>query len=246
MHPFLSPLILGLLLTALLCLCWRRLGRSWRIVGLMLVAVALLLCTPLGSNTLVRAVESRLPSRTQCRDDAAMPIVLLSAGFESDPSGADDYIALAPGSWRRLRAAVVLWRRSARSELIIVGGGPYPVKESEVLARLSQDWGVPASALRVERRSTTTWESAFALRGKLPRRIRLVSSAIHLPRAVSAFEAAGFAPCAHASDSYYVGPNGWGYFVPQTSAMVKTEAALHEAAGTIVYALRAHRAAAAR
>lgn len=246
MYHFLSPLIWVLLLTALLCLCWRRLGRPLRMLALALVAAVLLLCTPLGGNTLVRAIESRLPSRTQCQNDAAMPIVLLSAGFEKDPRGGDQYIALDPESWRRLRAAVVLWRRSSGGELIIAGGGPYPVKESEVLARLSRDWGVPASALRVERRSTTTWESAFALRGKLPRRIRLVSSATHLPRAVIAFEAAGFAPCAHASGSYYVGPNGWGYFVPQTSAMAKTEIALYEAIGAIVYEIRAQRAATAR
>ncbi|MGO4610643.1 YdcF family protein, partial [Variovorax sp. 2RAF20] len=92
--------------------------------------------------------------------------------------------ALTLASWRRLFGAVSLWRSSPGTPLVIAGGGPFRIKESAVLARLARDWGVPSTVLRTESDSTTTWESAMALRGTLPARIRLVSSAEHLPRAL--------------------------------------------------------------
>lgn len=241
-HLLLSPLTWALLLALLLCLTWRQLGKPLRVAGIVLEAALLLLCTPLGANALVRYVESRTPAQALCAPDVSpMPIVLLSAGYDWDPAVNDDYVALAPESWRRLRGAIALWQRNPGSELVIAGGGPFATKESTVLARLAQDWGVPAAALRTETRSTTTWESAFALRGTLPARVRLVSSALHLPRALVAFRAAGFAACAYPNDSDYQPPGSWGYYVPQSSSLTKAELALHELAGTAIYAWRARR-----
>lgn len=239
-HLLFSPLTWGLLLAALAWLTWRRLGRRARLAAGGLGAVLLVACTPLGANLLVRFVESSLPVRSDCRYGAARraPIVVLSGGFARKPTAVDDYAALNPASWRRLRAAVT-FRRAPAEPLVIAGGGPYTVKESEMLARLARDWGVPDAALRVESGSTTTWDSAFALRSILPERIRLASSALHLPRAVIAFRAAGFDACALATGSSYLPPAGLGYFIPQVSAIAKSQAALYELAGTAVYRLRA-------
>src|SRR6185369_7614076 len=102
--------------------------------------------------------------------------------------------------------------------------------------------GVPADSIRREDRSQTTWENAQQLRllsPALPERIWLVSSAIHLPRALIAFRAAGFEPCVYASDRRYVPPGGIGYYLPQSSALIKTESAIHELIGEALYRWRA-------
>jgi len=123
--------------------------------------------------------------------------------------------------------------------LMIAGGGPYPVKESTVLANLARDWGMSGALLREEAESLNTWESAMQLRGMLPARVRVVSSATHLPRTLIAFRRAGFTACARASDSAYVAFETWGYFLPQLSAMQKTYMAMYELAGMASYGWRA-------
>ena len=126
--------------------------------------------------------------------------------------------------------------------LVLAGGGPYRVSESAVLRELVLQLGVPAASIRTESRSQTTWENAEqvrALQPALPARIRLVSSAVHLPRALVAFRAAGFEPCAIASDRRYLPPGGIGYYLPQSSALRKAEFALHELVGEAVYRWRA-------
>ncbi|QDH69748.1 YdcF family protein [Marilutibacter alkalisoli] len=240
-YLLLSPLTWGLLLALALCLAWRRLGRRLRLAGLAMSALPLVLCTPLGANVLVRLAESGNGAAENCLQvEASSPIVVLSGGFLRSPGGIDDYAALNPESWRRLYAAVRLWQREG-GELVIAGGGPYAIAESEMLASLARGWGVPDNALRTETESATTWENAFALRDHGSSRIRLVTSALHMPRARVAFGAAGFDPCAHPSGSDYQPPGGWGYFVPQSSALVKSERALHELAGTLAYRWRARR-----
>lgn len=235
----------GLLWLAIVWCAWRRVGAAWRAVLVLAGLAILLLCTPLGANALIRWVEGQVPGTARCAADAEVdaPIVVLAGGLEDEPRARDDYIALTPSSWRRLRGGVELWRRHPVASMMIAGGGPFAIKEATVLAQLAQDWGVPAANLRTETASTTTWESAVALRSTLPARVRVVSSATHLPRALLAFRAAGFEPCAWVSDSAYVAPGSIGYFLPQLSAMQKTRLALYETAGTLSYRWRARSAA---
>ena len=237
----LSPLPWALLLAGVLWLLWRRLGRGGRALGLGLIAIALALCAPLGANALVWLVESRTPAGLRCPAASPAPIVVLSGGYARAPRAVEDYAALNPASWRRLRTGVELWRQSPGATLVVAGGGPFAIRESDMLRRLARDWGVPADRVRAETGSTTTWETAFALRGRLPPRVRLVSSALHLPRALVAFRAAGFQPCAQPGESAYVGPGGIGYFMPQASSTAKTERAMHELVGLVAYRVRASR-----
>jgi len=239
-HILLSPMTWALLWMAAAWLTWTRARAWWRVVLVVAGLAIVLLCTPLGANALIRAVETSVPATARCgAGDAAAPIVVLTGGLQDEPRAQDDYIALTPSSWRRLRGGVELWRRGAPVEMTIAGGGPFAISEAAVLARLAQDWGVPAHLLRQETGSTTTWESAMALRGSLPSRVRVVSSATHLPRARVAFEAAGFSPCMVASDSVYVPMGSVGYLLPQLSAMQKTQLALYEMAGVVSYRWRA-------
>lgn len=240
----LSPLIWALLLALLLGVLWRRLPRWLALVLLVLEFALVFLMTPAGANLLVRSMESQVPPASTCSRPAPTAIVLLSGGVEGRVHRTDDYSALTRTSLQRLFAAVALWQAHPDATLVISGGSPHgSVAESEVLASLARRMGVPAGNLRVETRSQTTWENAANLaqvQPGLPRRIWLVSSALHLPRASLAFRAFGFEPCPWSSNSVYMPFSAsLGYFMPQNSSLVKTDRVIHEWLGGWVYAWRA-------
>lgn len=245
----LSPLFWSLLLALALGVLWRRVAKWLRYVLLAAEVLLVLAMTPLGANRLVHLVESRVPAGA-CTQPAPGVIVLLSGGVDGPVHRVDDYSALTHTSLERLFAAVALWRAHPDATLFISGGDPHGnVAESTVLASLAHRMGVPADKLRTETRSRTTWENAANLAHEqpaLPRRIWLVSSGLHLPRAVLAFRAFGFKPCPYSSGSLYIPFSAsLGYFMPQTSSLRKTDRAIHELLGGWVYAWRARRTPAA-
>lgn len=240
----LSPLFWSLLLALLLGVAWHRVPR-WLSVGMLVVELLLVASmAPVGANRLVRAVEWRGPLAPACTRDPPEVIVLLSGGTERPARATDDFSALTRASVDRLFTAVALWQAHPASKLVISGGGMRGgVAESRVLAELAGRMGVPVDRVRLDTRSRTTWENARDAAGARPslaRRIWLVTSALHLPRALTAFHDFGFEVCPVASGSVYVPFSAsLGYFVPQTSALIKTDAAIHELLGGWVYAWRA-------
>jgi uncharacterized SAM-binding protein YcdF (DUF218 family) len=237
-HVLLSPLGLGLLLALFAALSWRRLPRAARWFVAAFGLLLLVAMCPLGANALVWQLESRVPAAGACPQPAPDTIVVLSAGLEQPPADGADIAAQAPASNRRALAGIALWRRSPAATLVFAGGGPFTVAESDLLQQFAEQLGVPAQRIRREARSQTTWENAGRLRDlqpALPRRIWLVSSALHLPRALIAFRAHGFEPCAFAAEWRYLPPGGIGYFLPQSSSLYKSELALHELVGIVYY-----------
>lgn len=245
MSILLSPLGLGLLSTVVVVVAWARLPRALRCLGIGVAATCFVLLTPLGANALVGAIESRVPASASC-SAAPHTILVLAGGFDAEPEDAADSEALTGVSLHRLLAGIALWKRTPGAQLVLAGGGPYSIRETDVLVPLAEQLGVPATAIRRERDSRTTWENAeylHALAPPLPARVWLVSSAMHLPRALVAFDAFGFAPCPYASDREYTAFDGLGYFLPQSSALRKSETAIHELLGELLYRWRALRLA---
>jgi len=238
----LSPLGLGLLLAFVL---WRFRSRAprwlWR-AGLIVEVVCLAMTTPLGASALIAIQEKRAPMPDACAAPQPADVVLLAGGVRRLPLDARDYGALSGPSVRRTIDAVTLVRSLPDARLVITGTGKEEsVPESEVMAELARQMGVSAQAIRVETSALTTWENAARVRAldpALPARIWLVTSALHMPRALIAFRAAGFEPCSYPSD-FLSGPFRARDVLPRGSAVANSEAALHEIVGEFVYRLRA-------
>ena len=167
---------------------------------------------------------------------------MLSGGTRRKASDAGDFDALNTASLQRTLAAARLAKRIDGAELVITGGGRRGIAQSTLMASIAQDLGVPAGAIRTETASTTTWENATGVRGlqpALPSRIWLVTSAIHMPRALLAFHAAGFDACAYPADFRYTPPDSPADALPSGGAIGNADAVLHELVGEIVYRLRA-------
>ena len=234
-----SPLRLGVLIGLLAVLAWRWSPRALRVVWIAAILICVLLTTPLVANVLVGMQESRAAAGVACGESAPATIVLLGGGVSLAAKDADDVGVLTERSLRRLFAAVDLQRQHADAMLVIAGGiSRYDISESALLGALATRLGVPAAALRLEERSRSTWQNACfvaELQPQIAKRIWLVTSALHMPRARYAFEQAGFDVCSWSVDARYSAGSGIGYFVPSTAGLENADAALHELVGEAAY-----------
>ncbi|MEP7041560.1 MAG: YdcF family protein [Dokdonella sp.] len=245
-NALLSPLGFGVPLALLLWWARARLPRwLWRI-GIAVELVCIALSTPLGANTLVRWQESRVLTTPACAAPQPGTVVLLTAGARRVPRQPGDVDALNASSLRRTLLAARLTRDLPDAQLVVSGtSDTETVAVSVVMAQLAADLGVPATSIRSEVAARTTWDNARnvrALEPPLPQRIWLVTSALHLPRALIAFRAAGFEPCAYPSDWLSAPFDGVSDLLPSGGAVAETEAVVHEWIGELVYRLRAWKA----
>ncbi len=140
--------------------------------------------------------------------------------------------------------------RAGRAPLVVVSGGNVFEQDAAVrsesyyVSRLLQEWGVPASRIIVEGRSRNTRENALETKKILDRErietILLVTSAMHMPRALATFRGAGVDAVAVPVDytvSAYSHPAILD-FLPSSSAMHANAQTIREYLGIVVYGLR--------
>lgn len=242
-----SPLTWGLVLLVLLALGWRRLPAALRWAGIAIEVVLIALMTPLGAASLAHLTAARVPPVQSCPAPAPTTIVVLGGGFDYPPRASDDYGSLSITALQRVFAGVALWQQIPGVRLVIAGGGGGRIREAEPMANLAMRMGVPATAVEIEDRSRNTWQNArnvAALSPPVSKRIWLVSSPMHLPRALDAFRAWGFKPCAWPSGVVKDSPDLWlGALLPQGNSIRETAIAFHELIGGVEYRFLAWRQA---
>ncbi len=114
---------------------------------------------------------------------------IIVAGCRVDPDG-----RASPALARRTRRAVELWRKGVAPRIVLTGGiGTYPPSEAQAAAEIAAQLGVPATALLLEERSTSTEENArfaaalLAEEGVAVQRVVVVSDSYHIFRARRVF-----------------------------------------------------------
>lgn len=242
---FLLPPLNGLVPA---CIGWfllrRRpgLGRGLIAFGLILLAAV---STPIVAKALLWPLEHEYPALPRDRL-ATLPvdaIVVLGSGrYRHAPEfGGDDDVK--PLALDRLRYGALLARESGKP-ILVTGGRPDGDGRSEaetMRVALARDFGI--TARWSEGRSETTRENAlYSAKILLPqgiRRIALVTHAFHMPRAVAAFEAAGF-EVLPAPTSFLAGHGTKPMLdlLPRYDVMQQSGFALHEMIGLLWYRLR--------
>lgn len=239
-----SPLPYAVLGVLVLAVAWRHLPLWLGCAGIAVEVLLVACTTPLGAALLVRSAESRAPPTDACAVPAPASIVVLAGGFRHSPANHDDFGALRETSLQRVFTGVALWRASSNARLVLSGGGG-AIPEAVVMANLAISLGVTPNAIAIEDRSHTTWENAqyvAQLMPAIPRRFWLVTSPMHLPRALIAFRAWGFKPCVWPAEPRQSIPAlSLGSMLPQGMAAWHAANALHELIGDVVYARRAQR-----
>ncbi|MDZ4800570.1 MAG: YdcF family protein [Bryobacteraceae bacterium] len=127
--------------------------------------------------------------------------------------------------WRSV-AAVRAWREGHFRQVAISGGNG----TAESMADYMTAHGVPAAALRLETRSTSTRENAIftaeLLHQTNPGKVALLTSDFHMRRAVAAFAKAGFRdmvvlPSPDAGKRALSLPHRWQVFIDLATATTK-------------------------
>lgn len=242
----LSPLNWLLLALAFAWPAWRlRQRMPWVWPGcLALSVIALLTMTPLVANALLIRLEYLDRVDPACATSPPSVVVVLAGGIDRLPRDARDFEALGIASRRRLDSGLAYWRAAPGRELVITGGPPAAGQpaESQLMSAYALAAGVPFAAMRLETQATSTWQNAQGvarLQPAIAPRIALATSAMHMARARLAFAAAGFGVCPLASDTRFTEFGLPEALLPRSSALRKSEAAIHEIVGWSYYWLRA-------
>ena len=242
---FLLPPLNGLLpaFVGLLLLSRRpRLGRILIAGGLGLVMFCAM---PIGAKLLLQPLEAKYPPlalNSLAALDVDAIVVLGSGRYRDAPEfgGVDDVKQLALD---RLRYGALLARESGKP-LLVTGGNADGdgLSEAEAMrVSLARDFGVEVRWLE-ERSANTRENGLFSAEILLPQgvsRVALVTHAFHMPRAVVAFEAAGFTVLP-APTSYFTGrrPAALIDFLPRYESTRSAGYGLHEWIGLVWYRLR--------
>ncbi len=190
-YPLGLCLLLGSLALLLIATGWRRSAFVSLLSGLLILGVAS--TAPVAErllNPLERMYAITLPEEAEVAD----AIVLLSGtvGIKRRPRVVPELLA---GGQRLLHAARLY--RASRAPLVVVAGGNAfrsgndDQEEATAAREILMELGVPGSAIVAETQSRNTYENAIEtaqiLRDKGLRRILLVTSASHMPRAMAVF-----------------------------------------------------------
>ncbi|MGN7727309.1 YdcF family protein [Luteimonas sp. 22616] len=188
--PFLS-LCLLLCAAAAVALRWRRSGK---ILAALAIAWSSLWSIPQCAQWLRAPLELRYPQIEANALPRADAIVVLGGGSYAWLRRAE--IRLEDLKNSRLATGARAWLAGRAPVVVLSGGrGGNGTSEAALMATAMARIGVPASALMLEERSRDTRDNALftaQLAGQHDiRRVLLVTSAVHMPRASYWFRAAG-------------------------------------------------------
>ncbi|HEX7046516.1 MAG TPA: YdcF family protein [Gammaproteobacteria bacterium] len=215
--------------------------RRWRFVLLAAAAWCWLVTTPVVINWLALQLENKYP-RIAAHDvlPSRPAIIVLSAGAAFERS-LPDRLQLNLASYRRTQAAVALWQRTQGTLVFagtIIPDGAHPV--SRRMAMLAMQFGVPPDAIRTETKSLNTYEN---LRNAMQmiepeRQIIIVTSAMHMPRAMAVANELGLEAIAAPADFRAKQDMTWRAWLPDSGTRPLLKQVLHEWLGRAWYAVR--------
>lgn len=221
---------------------WARVGFTLTMTG----GLGLLLFGVLPtSHYLAHALESRVPIAGQLPGDVT-GIILLSGSERPAASAAYGEPQLG-GDGTRYVAALRLAHRYPGARLVFTGGllteaGKGPLgTQSGVAAEILGSMGIGPSRLTIESESRDSCDHPRNVRALVHPRPGehwvVVTSAMHMPRVMACFEAAGWGDVIPYPTDYKVSP-GWGPGTFQVAGnLALLDAAAHEWLGLVYYRL---------
>ncbi|MBI5307630.1 MAG: YdcF family protein [Planctomycetes bacterium] len=244
---FLTPttVCLEVMIAGMILLLFTRRQRAGKIIITIGICLFTLLSYPAISRMLIRPLEHRyqplfLSTAPNTANDAAASaarwIVVLGGGHITDPK-IPVTSQLSSASLVRTIEAVRLHRKIPGSKLIVSGGKVFDVHpEAETMATLAQEIGVRPEDVVLESESMDTADQAQRIKPIIGNDVFvLVTSAVHIPRAMALFAKLGMRPIPAPTD--YDAPErqalSLGDFFPSPGSLVGSHSALHEYLGII-------------
>lgn len=229
------PFILILLLLAIVF-------KKKQMLSISLIAFALFLLILLtssgGSHWLTEKLESKY-AVNNIKAQAPCIVMVLGSGHDDNQ---DIPLAqqLSPTANMRLNEGLRQWKMNDNCLLVTSGwGGVYNHRShAEVMADVAVERGIPRASIIILPLAKDTIEEAQYLRkqvGESP--FKLVTSASHMPRAMTIFKQAGLKPQAAPAD--FRNRNGpWWELSPNN--LVTSQRAIHEYVGLLWFYIKSH------
>ncbi|MBS7544987.1 YdcF family protein [Ancylobacter oerskovii] len=226
-----------------LLVAWHHPRAGWWMTALGVLGLVGFGLGPFG-RVLAVPLENRFPAFVDDGRPVA-GVVVLGGSERPDIAAARGQPALTQAG-ERLMALADLSRRYPEARILFSGGsgdiGRPPLSEADVVRMALPQLGVDPARVSFEAASRNTAENA-ALSRELARpapgeRWLLVTSALHMPRAMGCFEAAGFPVIAYPVDYRTTGAPQWTRpFARVSEGLEMTDAALREWIGLVAYRL---------
>lgn len=215
---------------------WRRC--QWTLYGLTFALFLASACGPLPKWLLIH-LQAPYAVRQDVGWTQRNAIVLLGAGTAR--VAVTDHVEPTIFADGRIIEAYTLYRSCKQAagncKLVVSGGDAYHngMSEADSYAAVLQSMGVDQSDLILETRSMNTWQNAQFVQPLLnayqPQRVVLVTSAVHMDRALAFFAHFGMTPIPVRGDYADVRLT----WRPDTWNMALTDIALHEYVGVLTY-----------
>lgn len=210
------------------------------LVLILTVFVGFNLAVPILPYQAVRALEHRFPQPQA--EDLNPQVIIVLGGWQG--SGASFSSANAPpisSAGDRLIAGLILAQKFPQAKLYFPGGlkmDQIGVSEDEISRATIEGLGLPSSQMIIEGESRNTAENASYIRAMMDDQqqgqLVLITSASHMPRAISSFQKEGLNPLAYPVD-YKTNAERmpWTLIYKKGSSLMGT--ALHEWVGLVAY-----------
>jgi uncharacterized SAM-binding protein YcdF (DUF218 family) len=218
---------------------------GWRRSGYLSVAVALALligvgCGPVPAR-LLEDLQAGYPADVVLRPAPLTAIVLLGNGTEEIEPARSHTVEVGPLAYGRIVKALELYLACKRLNqtcfILVCGGDPqhHGASEAAVYAAQLNKLGVASTDLVGEERSLNTFQNAqytaALLRARAADQVLLVSSGLHLRRAVLYFAHFGLHPRPVRADFVSAMPSA----LPLSYNFLAADLALHEYEGVLRY-----------
>lgn len=225
----------------------RRRSGSGRLFFIVLIWFALfLLCSaPVAVNPLLALLEDQYSDHNIC--DAGSHIIVLGGGVDSRASSAEEFDRMSSSTLSRATAGYRIALSEAQLRLVVAGGPVRQIAEADVVANYWVALGISGERILRDSESVNTRENASNAKALLHGEViegpvRLITSALHMPRALRTFEKAfentDTEFCPIAVDRQALKDLPFWAWMPQTTALIKFDAWLHEIVALSLYRLK--------
>lgn len=213
-------------------------------LGFLFVSVVIfwIFTTPIVSSNMLASLEQQYLPVPVDESPQADAIVVLG-GSVAAPESPRLEVELTDSSDRILHAAR-LYRAGKAPIVIATGGASDSSPEAFAMKALLKEWGVPGKNIVIETESLNTFQNSVNTKPLIDKRgvkrVLLVTSAIHMPRALATFQTFGINVIPSPTD--YIEEDRKNYeiidFLPDLDSLGKTSLVIKEYLGMMVYRWR--------
>ncbi len=242
---FESPLVVIAVLAVVAVWWWRRPSSrgAWRlIVGYLVTLYAV--STPVGARVLIAALAHGVTSVSSVQDArGAEAVVVLGGGVQTVSAHGEVLAQLPTAPSLRILEALRLYRLLS-PRLVVVSGGIADTRtelrpEAEQMANALLHAGVPADRIALDAEAKTTHDHPRTvgplLAARHVGRFVIVTSPLHMRRALGVFRAQGYDPVGSASLLQSEQLASRPFFLPNDDSLLLSNQALYEYAAWALY-----------